>query len=89
VPANEKRGGVAIFLVLTLALSSPFYFLIAKSGQVGGGWGAYIGQANLVSHCSLVSILMAIYFWRRRDELVLGTQPGRTYQDLSDAARKA
>jgi membrane protease YdiL (CAAX protease family) len=43
MPADEKRGGITVFLVFTLAFSSPFYFLIAKSGHVGGGWGAYIG----------------------------------------------
>src|ERR1043166_5160038 len=43
VPANERRGGISIFLVLTLGFSSIFYFLIAKSGHVGCGWGAYIG----------------------------------------------
>jgi uncharacterized protein len=41
--ANEKRGGITVFLILTLAFSSIFYFLIAKSGHVGGGWGAYVG----------------------------------------------
>ena len=39
---NQSRG-VAVYLLFTFALSSVFYFLIAKSGQVGGGWGAYIG----------------------------------------------
>jgi hypothetical protein len=39
---NQSRG-VAAYLLFTLALSSVFYFLIAKSGRVGGGWGAYIG----------------------------------------------
>ncbi len=40
---NAQRHGIAVYLLLTLALSSVFYFLIAKSGRVGGGWGAYIG----------------------------------------------
>jgi uncharacterized protein len=39
---NQDRG-VAVYLVFTFALSSVFYFLIARSGHVGGGWGAYIG----------------------------------------------
>jgi membrane protease YdiL (CAAX protease family) len=43
VPANENRGAIAIFLVLTFAFSSIFYFFIAKSGHAGGAWGAYIG----------------------------------------------
>ena len=43
VATNKKPGGIAVFLALTLSFSSIFYFLIAKSGHVGGGWGAYIG----------------------------------------------
>jgi hypothetical protein len=42
---NHSRG-VAAYLLFTFALSSVFYFLIAKSGRVGGGWGAYIGCLN-------------------------------------------
>ena len=41
--ANNGRRAVAVYLGFTLAFSSIFYFLIAKSGHVGGGWGAYIG----------------------------------------------
>jgi hypothetical protein len=40
---NAQSRGVAVYLLFTLALSSVFYFLIARSGRVGGGWGAYIG----------------------------------------------
>lgn len=43
VPANAERNGIGIFLLFTLAFSSIFYFLIARSGHVGGAWGAYIG----------------------------------------------
>jgi hypothetical protein len=32
---NQSRG-VPTYLLFTFALSSVFYFLIAKSGQVGG-----------------------------------------------------
>src|SRR5215471_21764259 len=39
----QKRHPVAVYLGFTLAFSSIFYFLIAKSGQVGGASGAYIG----------------------------------------------
>ena len=38
VDANNKPGGIAVFIVLTVGFSSIFYFLIAKSGHVGGGW---------------------------------------------------
>src|ERR1041385_7591815 len=40
---NNGRRAVPVYLGFTLAFSSIFYFLIAKSGHVGGGWGAYIG----------------------------------------------
>jgi hypothetical protein len=43
VAANKKPGGITVLLALTLRFSSILYFLIAKSGHVGGGWGAYIG----------------------------------------------
>src|ERR1051325_6104662 len=41
--ANNGCRAVPVYLGFTLAFSSIFYFLIAKSGHVGGGWGAYIG----------------------------------------------
>jgi len=37
------RRPIVIYLIFTLVFSSIFYFLIAKSGHVGGGWGAYVG----------------------------------------------
>src|SRR5260370_36889355 len=33
---------IPIFLLTTLLISSVFYFLIIKSGHMGGGWGAYV-----------------------------------------------
>ena len=38
---GESRA-IPIFLVTTLLISSVFYFLIIKSGHMGGGWGAYV-----------------------------------------------
>jgi len=37
---NESRA-IPIFLLITLLISSVFYFLIIKSGHMGGGWGGY------------------------------------------------
>ena len=38
---RESRA-IPIFLLTTLLISSAFYFLIIKSGHMGGGWGAYV-----------------------------------------------
>lgn len=38
---SESRA-IPIFLLTTLLMSSVFYFLIIKSGHMGGGWGAYV-----------------------------------------------
>ena len=40
--SNENRKQVLTFLVLTLAFSSIFYFLIIKSGHLGSGSGLYV-----------------------------------------------
>ena len=37
-----KRHPIALFLLLTLLISSVFYYLIVRSGHMGGGWGAYV-----------------------------------------------
>jgi uncharacterized protein len=33
---------ILVFLLTTLLISSVWYFLIIKSGHMGGGWGAYV-----------------------------------------------
>jgi hypothetical protein len=38
---GESRA-IPIFLLTTLLISSVFYFLIIKSGHMGGVWGAYV-----------------------------------------------
>ena len=40
-PKTDRRA-VAVYLLLTLALSSVFWFLIIKSGHVGAGGGLYV-----------------------------------------------
>jgi membrane protease YdiL (CAAX protease family) len=79
VPENEKRGGIAIFLVLTLGLSSIFYFLIAKSGQVGGGWAAYIGC--LMWCPGLAALLTCKYL--KRDLSSIGWKWGKSRYQIA------
>lgn len=74
VPANGKRGAIAVFLLLTLSFSSIFYLLIAKSGHVGGGWGAYIG---CLMWCPGVAALLT-YKYLGRDLSSLGWNWGKT-----------
>jgi membrane protease YdiL (CAAX protease family) len=42
VSAAENRKQISTFLVLTLAFSSIFYFLIIKSGHLGAARGSYV-----------------------------------------------
>jgi membrane protease YdiL (CAAX protease family) len=79
VPTNEKRSGITVFLVLTLGFSSIFYFLIAKSGQVGGGWGAYIGC--LMWCPGLAALLTCKYL--RRDLSSLGWNWGKSRYQIA------
>jgi hypothetical protein len=37
-----SRHPITIFLLITLLFSSVFYFLIVRSGHMGGGWGGYV-----------------------------------------------
>src|SRR4051812_13127432 len=37
-----KRHPVTLFLLLTLLISSVFYYVIIRSGSMGGGWGGYV-----------------------------------------------
>src|SRR6202451_2642946 len=79
VAANEKRGGIAVYLLFTFALSSVFYFLIAKSGQVGGGWGAYIGCPMW---CPGVAALLSCKYLGR-DLSTLGWKWGKTRYEIA------
>jgi membrane protease YdiL (CAAX protease family) len=75
---NQSRG-VATYLLFTLALSSVFYFLIAKSGQVGGGWGAYIG---CLMWCPGVAALLSCKYLGR-DLSTLGWKWGKTRYEIA------
>ena len=79
MPTNEKRSGVTVFLVLTLGFSSIFYFLIAKSSQVGGGWGAYIG---FLMWCPGLSALVTCKYLRR-DLSSLGWNWGKSRYQIA------
>jgi hypothetical protein len=65
--ASESEPWRAVYLLFTLALSSVFYFLIAKSGRVGGGWGAYIG---CLMWCPGVAALLSCKYLRLRPGLL-------------------
>jgi uncharacterized protein len=41
-PTHGVSRAITTFLLTTLVISSVFYFLIIKSGHMGGGWGAYV-----------------------------------------------
>lgn len=77
--ANKGRRAVGVYLGFTLAFSSIFYFLIAKSGHVGGGWGAYIG---CLMWCPGVAALLTCKYLGR-DLSSLGWKWGKTrYQAI-------
>jgi len=40
--SSQSRKAIAIFLLVTLALSSIFYFLIIRTGKLGSGFGLYV-----------------------------------------------
>ena len=68
----ESRA-IPIFLLMTLLISSVFYFLIIKSGHMGGGWGAYVaglmwspGFAALLT-CKLLRRDLRSLGWGRQD----------------------
>jgi membrane protease YdiL (CAAX protease family) len=42
MPSDDDRRAVPIYVVLTFAFSSVFYFLIIRSGHLGAGGGAYV-----------------------------------------------
>jgi membrane protease YdiL (CAAX protease family) len=79
VAANQKRGGLAVFFFLTFSFNSIFYFLIAKSGQVGGGWGAYIG---CLMWCPGLAGLLTCK-WLKRDLSSLGWKWGKSRYQIT------
>jgi membrane protease YdiL (CAAX protease family) len=41
-PANDSRKAIALFLLITLAFSSVYYFLVIHTGKLGSGFGLYV-----------------------------------------------
>jgi membrane protease YdiL (CAAX protease family) len=41
-PVNQSRKAIAIFLLITLGLSSIYYFLVIHTGKIGSGYGLYV-----------------------------------------------
>ncbi|WP_295794792.1 type II CAAX endopeptidase family protein [Mucilaginibacter sp.] len=41
-PVNQSRKAIAIFLLITLCISSIYYFLIIHTGKLGSGFGLYV-----------------------------------------------
>jgi len=73
----ESRA-IPIFLLTTLLISSVFYFLIIKSGHMGGGWGAYV--AGLVWSPGFAALLTCKLL--RRDLRILGWGWGKTRYEM-------
>jgi len=61
-PNTKSFQSVGIFLAITLALSSIFYFLIIRSGITSGGFGTY---ATGIMWCPGISALITIWILKR------------------------
>lgn len=60
--SQRDRRALPAYLLTTLILSSVFYFLVIKSGHLGGGGGAYVGA--LMWCPGLAAILTCKYLGR-------------------------
>jgi membrane protease YdiL (CAAX protease family) len=74
---GESRA-IPIFLLTTLLISSVFYFLIIKSGHMGGGWGGYV--AGLMWSPGLAALLTCKLL--RRDLDSIGWGWGKTRYEV-------
>lgn len=80
---GESRA-IPIFLLATLLISSLFYFLIVKSGHMGGGWGAYV--AGLMWSPGFAALLTCKLL--RRDLRGVGWGWGKTkYEVIGTSSR--
>ncbi len=61
-PINQNLKPITIFLSITLALSSIFYFLIIYSGTLGGGQGQYVMG---IMWCPGISALITMKILKR------------------------
>jgi hypothetical protein len=73
---GESRA-IPIFPATTLLISSVFYFLIIKSGHMGGGWGAYV--AGLMWSPGFAALLTCKF---RRDLSGIGWGWGQTRYEV-------
>jgi membrane protease YdiL (CAAX protease family) len=78
VTSTPQRNGAAIYLLLTLAFSSVFYFLIIHTGKLGSGFGLYV---NGLMWCpGLAGITTTLLL--KRDLSSLGWQWGNSRYQL-------
>ncbi len=76
--ARPNRHPIPVFLLTTVLISSVFYFLIVKSGHMGGGWGAYV--AGLMWSPGFAALLTCKYLGR--DLASLGWKWGKTRYEV-------
>jgi membrane protease YdiL (CAAX protease family) len=74
---NQSRA-IPLFLITTLLISSVFYFLIVKSGHMGGGLGAYV--AGLMWSPGFAALFTCKYLGR--DLGILGWKWGKTRYEV-------
>lgn len=72
--SNQSRRSISIFLLITFALSSIFYFLIIHTGKVGGGLGMYV--TGLMWCPGLSALITSVILKRKISSL--GWQWGKT-----------
>jgi membrane protease YdiL (CAAX protease family) len=77
---KETRKRIVTFLILTLALSAIFYFLIISAGTLGAGWGFY--TMGLMWCPGMAAILTQFIYKRKLSELGWGWGKTR-YQVMS------
>jgi uncharacterized protein len=75
-----SRRPITTFLVITLLFSSIFYFLIIRSGHMGGGWGGYV--AGLMWSPGLAALLTCRLLGRNLNTLGWSWGTGR-YEAIS------
>jgi uncharacterized protein len=75
---HGRSRAIALFLLATVLISSVFYFLIIKSGHMGGGLGAYV--AGLMWSPGFAALLTCKYLGR--DVGSLGWKWGETRYEV-------
>lgn len=74
LPNNQSRRAITLFLLITFALSSIFYFLIIHTGKLGSGFGMYVTG---LMWCPGLSALITTRILKRKIS-GLGWQWGKT-----------